>query len=159
MRIDILAVGRLKSGPEKELYESYARLVSGLGRQSGIASLELREVPEARAATTLERIRDEGKVLAAALRQGADVIALDAGGREFASAAFAADLANRRDAGRHVQFLIGGPDGIAPELLDRAALTLSFGRATWPHRLVRVMLAEQIYRAVTILLNHPYHRA
>ena len=159
MRIDILAVGRLKSGPEKELYESYAKLVRGLARQSGITSLELREVPEARAATALERRRDEGKTLAAAVRQGADLIGLDAGGRELDSEAFAADFAHRRDTGRHVQFLIGGPDGLAPELLDRAALVLSFGRATWPHRLVRVMLAEQIYRAVTILLNHPYHRA
>ena len=159
MRIDVLAVGRLKSGPERELFEAYAKLIRNLGGKAGISAFDVREIAEARVATPSERRRDEGKALAAAIPRGAVVIALDGGGKELASEAFAADLARRRDAGQHLGFLIGGPDGLAPDLLKQASFTLSFGRATWPHRLARVMLAEQIYRSVTILLNHPYHRA
>ena len=159
MRIAVLAVGRLKAGPEKELFESYAKLIRDLGRKAGISAFDVREIAEVQAATPSERRRDEAKALSAAIPRGALMIALDGGGKELTSEAFAADLARRRDAGQHLAFLIGGPDGLGPDLLKQASSALSLGRATWPHRLARVMLAEQIYRSVTILLNHPYHRA
>ena len=91
--------------------------------------------------------------------KGAFLIALDERGKSFASAEFAKLLADKRDAARDVAFIIGGPDGLAPSLRDAANWSTAFGRQTWPHMLVRAMLAEQIYRAFAILAGHPYHRA
>src|SRR5690606_32907438 len=116
------------------------------------------EIAESAAATAALRREDEALGLLAALPAGAAVVALDEQGEGLGSEALARFIARRADAGT-VAFLIGGPDGHGKAVLDRAERSIAFGRATWPHRLVRAMLAEQVYRSVTILLNHPYHRA
>jgi 23S rRNA (pseudouridine1915-N3)-methyltransferase len=159
VRVTILAVGRLKAGPERELYDRYAARVIAAGKAIGLG-LALREIGESRAASPSRRIAEETAQLAAAVPDGARLVVLDATGKPIASAAFAERLGRWRDDGvADVAIAIGGPDGLDRSLLARADLTLAFGAATWPHQLVRIMLAEQLYRAVTILAGHPYHRA
>lgn len=151
MRLTIAAVGRDRAGPTAELVDAYiercpwpVRLVEVVPR---------RNLPPAR------RLDDEAERLMRSIPAAATVVALDERGLELTSQAFADRLATWRDDGvAEVAFVIGGADGLAPALTRRAALTLAFGRMTWPHRLVRVMLLEQIYRASTILAGHPYHR-
>ncbi|SKA20436.1 23S rRNA (pseudouridine(1915)-N(3))-methyltransferase RlmH [Consotaella salsifontis] len=160
MKLTIAAVGRMKSGPERELAERYLARLKKTGGAVALDYAGLVELPEGRGGTADERKRDEAARLAAAVGESAVVIALDERGKTLSSEEFASDLAGRRDAGaRDLALLIGGPDGLADSLRQRADLTLSFGRMTLPHQLVRVVLAEQLYRAVTILSGHPYHRA
>jgi 23S rRNA (pseudouridine1915-N3)-methyltransferase len=160
MRLSIRAVGRLKAAPEQALAADYLSRAGKFGRRAGIQSVSLTEIVESRAATPALRQRDETDRLLASLPAGAVVIALDERGDEMTSLQFSAELRRMRDGGaKDVVFLIGGPDGHAPPLVGRADRLLSLGRMTWPHALVRLMLAEQIYRSVTILINHPYHRA
>jgi 23S rRNA (pseudouridine1915-N3)-methyltransferase len=159
MRVSIRAIGRLKTSPEQALALDYLNRAEKLGRRAGIPTVSLTELPESRAGTLPLRQREEADRLLAAVPAGAVLIALDERGEEMTSLQFAADLRRLLDGGsKHLAFLIGGADGHAPELQARARL-LSLGRMTWPHALVRLMLAEQIYRSVTILINHPYHRA
>jgi 23S rRNA (pseudouridine1915-N3)-methyltransferase len=160
MRLSIVAVGRLKDGPERELYLKYAKRIDDTGRSVALGPLALAELPEARQASATQRRADEAARL---LEQasGADLlVVLDGGGKAFGSDAFARWLAARRDEGsRHAAFLIGGPDGHGESTLARAQLKLSLGAMTLPHGLARIILAEQLYRAATILSGHPYHRA
>lgn len=160
MRLAIIAAGRLKPGPERTLAEDYLKRAQGLGRGCGISRIAMTEFNESQAASTELRLAEEGRIIAAALPDRSFAVALDERGKALASADFASLLRRHLDGGTgDVAFLIGGPDGHAPAVRDKAALTLSFGPMTWPHRLVRVMLLEQIYRAITILAGHPYHRA
>lgn len=160
MRLQVLAVGRLKPGPEKLIAEDYQARAGGLGKKAGISRIQVTEFAESQASSPSTRIADEAKLLAAGLAPRAMTIVLDERGKAMSSEAFAQILQRHLDGGVHdLAFLIGGPDGHAAETRQRAGLLLSFGAMTWPHRLVRVMLFEQIYRAVTIVVNHPYHRA
>jgi 23S rRNA (pseudouridine1915-N3)-methyltransferase len=159
VRLTILAVGRLKAGPERLLYDRYAERIAGAGKGVGI-SLALREFGEGRAGSAAARITDETASINAAAGDGKPLVVLDAGGKSLTSTAFAERVARWRDDGaREVAFVIGGPDGLDRALVARADLVLAFGAMTWPHQLVRIMLAEQLYRTVTILAGHPYHRA
>jgi 23S rRNA (pseudouridine1915-N3)-methyltransferase len=159
VKLHILAIGALKGAAESSLIEGYLTRTRGLSRQAGIASIDLREFRESRAQTAPERVKAEAGIITNALPRDAVIIALDERGKSMSSEDFAARLARFRDQGTgDIAFLIGGPDGHSEELRKKAAVVLSFGAMTWPHRLVRVMLAEQIYRAVTILVKHPYHR-
>lgn len=160
MHLLIGAVGRLKAGPERALTDDYVERAARLCRQAGLASVGVVEVAESAAASAGTRRAEEAHRLLAALPPGAAVIALDERGEDAASEALAALVRRHADAGvSALAFLIGGPDGHGEAVRERAERSLRFGRQTWPHRLVRAMLAEQIYRSVTILLNHPYHRA
>jgi len=160
MRILIAAVGRLKQGPETELAERYAKRAAQTGRNLGLRGIEIVEIRESRAADAGKRIIEESIALANIIPPGAPVVLLDSHGVNLESAGLAAQLAKWRGNDRPaVVFLIGGADGLAASLRDKAELRLSFGAATWPHQLVRVMLLEQLYRATTILTGHPYHRA
>jgi 23S rRNA (pseudouridine1915-N3)-methyltransferase len=158
MRVLIAAVGRLKDGAETVLVDRYVeRLAPRIG---GIGPVSIVEIPEARQSSTAPRQADEaGRLLRAAAK--ADFrIALDERGKALSSDAFAKLLGRKRDDGIAIlAFLIGGPDGHGKAARDAADLTLSLGPMTLPHGLARVVLAEQIYRAVTILSGHPYHRA
>jgi 23S rRNA (pseudouridine1915-N3)-methyltransferase len=159
VRLTILAVGRLKAGPERTLYDRYAERIAAAGRSASL-TVTLREFAESRASAAAARIGEESAELTAALPAGSRLVALDSSGKAITSPAFADRLAGWRDAGvREVAFVIGGPDGLARPLIERADLMLALGAMTWPHQLVRIMLVEQIYRAVTILTGHPYHRA
>jgi len=159
MRLAIAAVGRLKAGPERDLAETYRQRAAKAGRSIGFQAVEVLEIGESRAGRAHDRIAEEGRALTAVVPAGAIKVALDAGGVAMSSDALAGRLGRWRDDGRPaVWFVIGGADGLAPEMRQSADLTLSFGAATWPHQLVRIMLLEQLYRAVTILSGHPYHR-
>lgn len=160
MRLAIVAVGRLKAGPERELADGYRQRVAKAGRAIGFQAIEVHEVAESRAGRAQDRVDEEGRMLAGALPADAVKVALDAGGIALSSEALAARLGRWRDDGRPaLYFIIGGADGLASEMKQGAKLILSFGAATWPHQLVRIMLLEQLYRAVTILSGHPYHRS
>lgn len=150
MRILVAAVGRAKAGPHRDLEELYRDRLS--------TPLTIVEVEERRKLPAPERRIREGELLLARVPPRATVIALDERGKSFASADFAAQLANWQRQGSDLAFLIGGADGHADAVRERADMTLSFGPMTWPHLLVRALLLEQLYRAQQILAGHPYHR-
>lgn len=150
--ITLIAVGRLKSGPLQELCDEYRRRTP--------LQLEIREVEERRPLSGDERKQREGELILKELPKGALLVALDERGKSYDSAAFAKQFAAwRTQSGDNLAFVIGGADGLAPAVLEKAAQRLALGAMTWPHLLVRAMLLEQIYRAHTILTGHPYHRA
>jgi 23S rRNA (pseudouridine1915-N3)-methyltransferase len=156
MAVILAAVGRMKAGPLKAAFDDYA---GRLGR-GPLGALELREVEERRPLPPAELMAREAELLRAGLPAGAVRVALDERGRALDSAAFARRLGAWLEEGRRtLGFWIGGADGLHPDLRREADLLLSFGAMTWPHMLVRVMLAEQLFRAETILSGHPYHRA
>lgn len=160
MRITLFAVGRLKAGPESELTSRYLDRFAKAGGALGLDFARTIEVVESRAATAELRKKDEATQLLRSLPDGAALILLDERGKTPDSPGFADLLARLRDDGRRDLVLaIGGADGLDPDLLARADAVISFGRMTWPHQLVRIMAAEQLYRAVTILAGHPYHRS
>ncbi|MEM6902044.1 MAG: 23S rRNA (pseudouridine(1915)-N(3))-methyltransferase RlmH [Pseudomonadota bacterium] len=152
MNITIAAIGKARAGPERALFEHYA------GRLRW--ALHLREADLKRPIEPVDRRRAaEADLLRNSIPAGAIIVALDERGRDLSSRDFAKRIAAWRDAGRvDLAILIGGADGLDPALRGQADLIWSFGKATWPHMLVRGMLAEQIYRAQTILDGHPYHR-
>jgi len=155
MRIHVCAVGRLRGGPEKTLIDDYVTRFDRTGRGLGLGPLRIVEVEDRKGGG----MAAEGALLQGAVPKGALVCALDERGPIMSSPDFAKLLAKWRDAGRSdVAFLIGGADGIAPELRAEADQSLSFGQMVWPHMLVRVMLSEQLYRAASILAGSPYHR-
>ena len=151
MRIVIAAVGRLRDAPSKALFDDYSKRLTW--------PVTLREVESKRGLPSAQNRAEEGRLLLEAIGERATVVALDEHGAEWSSADFARRVGAWRDDGvGELAFAIGGADGHAPELLKRAAATVAFGRMTWPHRLARVMLVEQIYRAQQIIAGHPYHR-
>lgn len=160
MRIVVHAVGRMKAGPERELADRYFDRFAKAGPAVGFEWAGVVETPESRSPNAPERKREEAAKLDRLLADGAALVLLDERGKNIGSEEFAAWLGKWRDKGqRDLVIAIGGPDGHAPELAQKAALMLSFGALTWPHQLARVMLAEQLYRAASIAAGHPYHRS
>ena len=148
----------MKQGPERELVARYLDRARASGKPLAFTGFDVLEFTESRAGSADARKDDEARQLIAALPEGVRVV-LDEHGKSIPSQAFATQLGRWRDDGRPaVSFVIGGADGHGRELLQGADLTLSFSPLTWPHQLVRIMLAEQLYRATTILSGHPYHR-
>ena len=159
MRIVIAAVGRLKQGPERELAERYRKRAADAGRSVGLAAFDVIEIRESRADNVARRMLEESIAIANVIPDRAVIVILDERGESVSSASFAGHLQAWRGQDRPaVVFMIGGADGLAPSLRERANLAIAFGTATWPHQLVRIMLLEQLYRAVTMLSGHPYHR-
>lgn len=160
MRLYLAAVGRMKAGPEQELAARYLDRLKKSGPALGLELAGVVELVESRAAGTDERKRDEAARLLAALPADAALIVLDERGKTPSSEEFAVDLGRLRDEGvRDLALVIGGPDGLSPELRARASKVIAFGRLTFPHQIVRILAAEQLYRAATILAGHPYHRS
>ncbi|PSC05892.1 23S rRNA (pseudouridine(1915)-N(3))-methyltransferase RlmH [Alsobacter soli] len=162
MRIVVIAVGRLKDGPERDLVARYEDRARAAGRSLGFSGFEAIELAESRAARPADRKAEEASAIRAKLAGLPDpvLIALDERGASPTSESFAQALASRRDGGRRaLALLIGGADGLDPALAGQAEERIAFGRMTLPHQLVRVLAAEQLYRAMTILSGHPYHRA
>jgi 23S rRNA (pseudouridine1915-N3)-methyltransferase len=157
VRLQILAVGRLKSGPERDLVERYRARADALGRSSGFGGLTILELPEARARSAPERVAAEAAALLAR-SEASKLVVLDERAPSLTSTDFAERLRSWRDSGLSASFVIGGPDGLDEAVRRRADLPLSFGQLTLPHQIVRVLVAEQIYRALTIVAGHPYHR-
>jgi 23S rRNA (pseudouridine1915-N3)-methyltransferase len=159
MRLLIAAVGRLKQGPERDLAAAYHKRAEATGRSLGLRGIEVVEIRESRAQDVERRRVEESIALANVIPDGAIVIVLDQRGESLDSPALAGLLRDWRAEDRAAAcFIVGGADGLAPSLIERAKIRLAFGQATWPHQLVRVMLLEQLYRAGTILTGHPYHR-
>lgn len=149
-------MGRLRAGPERDLIDDYLMRFDRTGRPLGLGPVIEHEVEDKKGGGMVA----EADLLARAIPAGALLVAMDERGRVMSSPDFATLLAKWRDGGQQdVAFVIGGADGIAPDLRARAEASVSFGAMVWPHMLVRVMLAEQLYRAATILAGGPYHRA
>jgi 23S rRNA (pseudouridine1915-N3)-methyltransferase len=158
VRLLIAAVGRLKSGPERELCERYLTRARDAGRALQFAPIDVAEIAESNARRPADRMAEEAKSLLAAVPAGRKV-ALDARGKTMSSEDFAQRLAGWRDQGAPaVTFFIGGADGLDDSIRRAADPSIAYGAATFPHQLVRTLLAEQIYRSITILAGHPYHR-
>ncbi len=151
MQITIAAVGRAKRKAEAELVAHYLKQTRW--------DVTVKEIPDAPANIAADaRRRREATAIEALLGQGSRLFALDASGKQLTSPQFAALIQDAQaQSVRHAVFAIGGQDGLAPELVARAHATLAFGAVTWPHQLLRAMLAEQLYRAYTITIGHPYH--
>jgi 23S rRNA (pseudouridine1915-N3)-methyltransferase len=159
MRLVVIAVGRLKQGPERELADRYRERFDDIGRKLGFRGLEIHEISESRARDAASRIAEEAGAIAAAIPEKSMLVALDERGENIDSTVFSRYLGSWRDQGAgHTIFMIGGADGLSPELRRNARISIAFGSATWPHQMVRIMLLEQLYRAATILAGHPYHR-
>lgn len=160
MRITLIVIGRLKSGGEAVLAARYLDRFSRLGVGVGVEFVRMVELAESRASGgARRRMADEAAQLRRSLPEGAFLVALDERGEDFSSRNFSEMLGRHRDEGcRDMVFVMGGPDGLDPQIRRISGLTLCFGRMTWPHQMARVMLAEQLYRAATILSGHPYHR-
>lgn len=151
MRLEILAIGRARAGPERDLYESFAKRINW--------PVRLHELEEKRPLPPAELKEREGQLILSAVPRDSVVLALDERGKNSTSEEFARLIAEIRDEGRACAvFVIGGAEGLSVPVRDRADLLISFGRQTWPHMLARAMLMEQIYRAQQILAGHPYHR-
>lgn len=156
MRVHIVAVGRLRAGPERDLIDDYATRFDRTGRALGLGPLNIHEVEDKKGGG----MAAEAALLERALPDGAVRVALDERGKLMTSPEFADQIGGWRDQGRgDLAFVIGGADGIDPSLRASVDANLSFGKMVWPHMLARVMLSEQLYRAASILSGSPYHRA
>ncbi len=159
MHIHLIAVGKLKKGPERELVSRYLSRAAQTGRQSGLTGFATREIPEARETSPTARKNREAQAIRAACPPDAPLILLDETGKGLASRQLADKVAQLNDSGtRNLCFIIGGPDGLAPELRQQAHLILALSPLTWPHQIARILVAEQLYRITTLLAGHPYHR-
>lgn len=159
MRLALIGVGKLKAGPERDLFERYFKRLSDLARPLGFQGVDLRELDEGRSPRPADRQAEEARAIIAAIPKGARLILLDERGEAMTSPQFAADITRARDnAVSAYALVIGGADGLAASLRENADKVVSFGAMTWPHQLVRVMAAEQMYRALSIMAGHPYHR-
>ena len=160
MRLTVLAVGHSRGSSEGALIDDYIHRAGAMGRGMGFAAVKMEEVAVSKARDAKTRMAEEAEKLSARVPAGAHIVLLDARGKGMTSEDFAEMLGALRDAGtKDLCFVIGGPDGLAPLPGKRSGRSLAFGPQTWPHLLVRAMLAEQVYRALTILAGHPYHRA
>jgi len=159
MRLTLIGVGRLKAGPERELFERYFKRAADLARGLGVGAVECREIDESRARRAEDRVAEEARLIRAAVPKGAWLTLLDERGAALTSRQWAEEIGRARDGAVPAYAVaIGGPDGLDPTLRGEARSILSFGAMTWPHQLVRSMTAEQLYRALSILAGHPYHR-
>ena len=160
MKLSVFCIGKLKEDAERAIVTRYLERFGQTSAALGLSFAGLTELMESRAASAEARKAAEAAELRRRLPDDARVVALDERGKSIASEDFAETLRRWQDEGvRSTAFLIGGPDGLDPALVKEAGLVLSFGRLTMPHGLARAVLAEQLYRAATILARHPYHRA
>jgi len=160
MQIIIIALGKMKHGPERDLVDRYLKRSRPLGRQLGIKGFDIIELGESRAKSANTRKAEEAQKILNSLPDGAKLIALDEGGISQSSQQFATAIINNIESGNKcLAFIIGGPDGLDKTIRQKAKTVLGFSSLTWPHQIVRALLAEQLYRATTILGGHPYHRS
>lgn len=159
MRLFIVAVGRLKKGPEQELVKRYADRIKKAGKSVGLSAIETVELVESRASDSNTRKFQEAQEIKSRLPDNTVIWVFDERGKNPRSQEFAKSLEKGLDQGTsNLALVIGGPDGLDKTFREDAHQILSFGAMTLPHQLVRVLVHEQIYRAITIMTNHPYHR-
>ena len=160
MRFTLSCVGKMKAGAERDLLERYLDRARKTGRSLGITDVRVIELAESRAQRPEDRKTEEAAALLATATGAARIVALDENGKNLTSTDFSQRLENWKDQGiSDVVFAVGGADGHGPELIARADVKLALGAMTWPHQIARILIAEQIYRAMTIQSGHPYHRA
>lgn len=159
MRLWVIAIGSGRGSSEGALVEEFITRAQKMGKGLGFPAVTVEELAVSKARDAATRMKEEGERLADRVPDGAHVVLLDAKGKGMTSEDFAEFLGVLRDAGtRDLAFVIGGPDGLGPLPGKKSGRSLAFGPQTWPHLLARVLLSEQIYRAMTILAGHPYHR-
>jgi len=159
VRLYLASVGRLKRGPEQELVARYRDRIEKSGKAIGLSSLQDVEISESRAANSEARKQEEAQILLDRVPDDSIIFCFDERGKTPSSRQFATSISAVLDGGHSsLSLMIGGPDGLHGDLRKRADRIISFGALTMPHQLVRVLVLEQVYRAVTILTNHPYHR-
>lgn len=159
MHLTLYAIGKMKAGPEEELFSRYWLRAQKSGKALGLQLDDVRQWPESRAQNAEQRKDEEAARIIDALAQDTFLVGLDETGKDSNSAEFANLISKAMENGTgQLGFAIGGPDGHGQAIAKRADRLIRFGSLTWPHQLMRVMLAEQIYRAITILNGHPYHR-
>lgn len=155
MRLHLCVVGRMRNGPEKDLFDDYIDRFEKSGRGMGLGPVTVSEVEDRKGGGQVA----EADLLTKAIPKGATVLIMDERGRVMSSPDFSVQLAKWRDNGcQDLAIVIGGADGLTAEFRNRADFALSFGKMVWPHMLARVMLSEQLYRAASILARSPYHR-
>ncbi|WP_420412350.1 23S rRNA (pseudouridine(1915)-N(3))-methyltransferase RlmH [Roseibium sp.] len=159
MRFSLICIGRMKAGADKDLFDRYLDRARKAGRALGVTDVTITELPESRDQRAEDRKAEEAKAILQAVPSGAKLVVLDENGKNLTSPAFSGRLETWKDDGiPDIVFAIGGADGHGQEMLARADLKLALGAMTWPHQIARILLAEQIYRAITIQSGHPYHR-
>ena len=158
MKLKVISVGQLKNNPILEIQRDYESRILSLSKSVGIKNLEIKELPISKKSSIKERQKEEAKIISQHIKQNNLNLFLDGKGENINSVDISQIISKSSFDGKDLVFFIGGPDGFDEKIIKVANKIISFGRVTWPHKLIRIMLLEQLYRGVTILNNHPYHR-
>ena len=158
MKLKIISIGQLKNNPILEIQKDYESRILNLSKSVGIKNLEIKELPVSKKSSIKERQKEEAKIISQHIKQDNLNVFLDGKGENINSVDISQIISKSSFDGKDLVFFIGGPDGFDEKIIKVANKTVSFGRVTWPHKLIRIMLLEQLYRGITILNNHPYHR-
>lgn len=158
MKLKVISIGQLKNNPILEIQRDYESRILSLSKSVGIKNLEIKELPISKKSSIKERQKEEAKIISQHIKQNNLNVFLDGKGENINSVDISQIISKSSFDGKDLVFFIGGPDGFDEKIIKVANKIISFGRVTWPHKLIRIMLLEQLYRGVTILNNHPYHR-
>ena len=158
MKLKVISIGQLKNNPILEIQKDYESRILNLSKSVGIKSLEIKELPISKKSSIKERQKEEAKIISQDINQDNLNVFLDGKGENINSVDISKIISESSFNGKDLVFFIGGPDGFDEKIIKVANKIISFGRVTWPHKLIRIMLLEQLYRGITILNNHPYHR-
>ena len=158
MKLKVISIGQLKNNPILEIQRDYESRILNLSKSVGIKNLEIRELPISKKSSIKERQKEEGKIISQYIKKDNLNVFLDGKGENINSVDISQIISKSSFNGKDLVFFIGSPDGFDKKIIKVANKIISFGRVTWPHKLIRIMLLEQLYRGITILNNHPYHR-
>ena len=158
MKLKVISIGQLKNNPILEIQRDYESRILNLSKSVGIKNLEIKELPISKKSSIKERQKEEAKIISQHIKQNNLNVFLDGKGENINSVEVSQIISKSSFDGKDLVFFIGGPDGFDEKIIKVANKIVSFGRVTWPHKLIRIMLLEQLYRGITILNNHPYHR-
>ena len=158
MKLKVISVGQLKNNPILEIQRDYESRILSLSKSVGIKNLEIKELPISKKSSIKERQKEEAKIISQHIKQDNLNVFLDGKGENINSVDISQIISKSSFDGKDLVFFIGGPDGFDEKIIKVANKIISFGRVTWPHKLIRIMLLEQLYRGITIINNHPYHR-
>ena len=158
MKLKVISIGQLKNNPILEIQKDYESRILNLSKSVGIKNLEIKELPISKKSSIKERQKEEAKIISQHIKQNNLNLFLDGKGENINSVDISQIISKSSFDGKDLVFFIGGPDGFDEKIIKVANKIISFGRVTWPHKLIRIMLLEQLYRGITIINNHPYHR-
>ena len=158
MKLKVISIGQLKNNPILEIQKDYESRILNLSKSVGIKNLEIKELPISKKSSIKERQKEEAKIISQHIKQDNLNVFLDGKGENINSVDISQIISKSSFNGKDLVFFIGGPDGFDEKIIKVSNKIISFGRVTWPHKLLRIMLLEQLYRGITILNNHPYHR-